>query len=93
MAYPFIQLPTFHEFIARLTSEEFGCTFKTATNPMTDADGESHGIHYLEREVAGDTATYVLHIEDFQEHLTPSLVRSVCARFEIDSAKFGLDLG
>jgi hypothetical protein len=59
---------------------------------MTDGGGECHSIHYLERKLKDRTAQYVIHIDDFDERLTFSVLRSVCDRLEIDRTKFGLTL-
>ena len=93
MAYPFVQLPTFDEFIGRLTSKEFGCTFETVEDPMMDGKGECHSIHFLQRFVGGEKLTYAIYIEDFGDRLSFSLLRSICARLEIDAKAFGLELG
>jgi hypothetical protein len=93
MTYPFVQLPTFAEFIGRLTSKEFGCSFETVDNPMTDGYGECHSIHFLRRLIDGEERTYAIYIEDFGERISFSLLRSVCARLSIDSSAFGLTLG
>jgi hypothetical protein len=93
MAYPFVQLPTFGEFIGRLTSNEYKCSFETDTFPMTDGDGDTHSIHYLKREVDGETIKCVIEIEDFDQRLSFTLLRSVCARLKINVKDFGLTLG
>jgi hypothetical protein len=91
MPYPLIHYPTFAEFIARLTSE-FKCQLGTLASPITDGDGESHAIHYLERVVDDQTIRCVIHIEDSDECITLSLLRSVLARLKIDPKLFGLSL-
>lgn len=92
MAYPFVQLPTFEEFIGRLTSPEFKCTFETMPSPMETAE-ESISLHFLKRNADGVDHTYAIYIADFGERVTFSVLRSVCARLEIDLTAFGLELG
>jgi hypothetical protein len=92
MAYPFIQYPTFNELIGRLTSTEFNCTLETMDLPMTDKYGEGHSIHYLRRVIDNLEYTYVLHICDIEDRLTPSLLRSIIARLKLDPKAFGLVL-
>ena len=93
MAYPFVQLPTFEEFIARVTSKEFGCTFETVESPMIHDETDAISIHFLKRIVNGDARNYVIYHSDFQDRMTFSVLRSICERLEIPVSAFGLTLG
>ncbi len=95
MAYPFVQFPTWSEFIGRLTSNEFGCEYDTVEGPMV-VDGDENqciSIHFLKRTVDGELCTYAVFIHDYEARVAPSVLRSVCDRLGVDHSAFGLNLG
>ena len=95
MAYPFAQLPTFAEFITRVTSSEFGCTFETIESPMI-VDGDPNdrvSIHFLQRVWNGEKLNYAFYQDDFDARMEWTTVRSFCDRLEIPREAFGLTLG
>lgn len=79
MAYPFMKFPTFAEFIEKLRSAH-NIVLKDLDE--TIIKDEAHlAIHYLEGVVDGKEVRCVIDIVDFAERVTPSVLRSVCARF------------
>lgn len=85
MAYPFIQWPTFGEFRARLI-DEFGCEY----TEIGTVNGSAIGC--LKRTIDGDDLLYGVVLED-HDRLSPTVIRSICARLGVDVAAFGLTLG
>ena len=95
MAYPFVQLPTFEQFINKVTAKPFECTFETVEAPMM-IDGDDNdcvSINFFKRIVDGEAFTYAIFIDDFEARMAPSVVRSICARLHIPTEVFGLTLG
>ena len=86
MAYPFTPMPKFSEFKVRLEAE-FGCLFKTETN------GTPLPIQYFEKSVNGRVVRCVIRIDNENDIMTPSVLRSICTRLKIDLGTFGLILG
>jgi hypothetical protein len=91
VAYPLAQMPRFAEFRERLALE-FGCTYEQLPDSLVVNDGEPQAVHYLKRVINGVTLTYAVFIGD-DERVRPSIIRSACARLQIDPAAFGLTLG
>ena len=86
-----IQAPTFADFRDRLVNE-IGCKYSQLPGSMSINDGEPKPIFYFERDAGGEIRRYAVAIPD-DERLTPSVIRSICARLAVDPAKFGLNLG
>jgi len=93
MPYPMTPLPSFAEFRQKLESE-WNCEYKTLPEKLTDEKGNEHAVRYLERDLGGRVARYVVECDE-DEILVPSLIRSICARLEIDPRELniGFDLG
>ncbi len=89
MAYPFVPMPTFADFCARL-KDEFGCEMGTL---VENVNGENVEILYAMREVSGKRLYCELKRHPEDRALAHSELRSVCARLQIDAAKFGFTLG
>lgn len=83
-------MPTFGGFREAL-EQEFDCSFKQIVIP--NVNNESFPIDYFERTVEGKKYLCVVSIENDNEVVTPSVLRSVCKRLKIDPAEFGLHLG
>ena len=86
MAYPFTPLPTFTDFKKQLENE-FNCQFQI------DNDRTPFPIQFLERTVDGKKIKCTVNFENENEVLTPSVLRSICTRLNIDPKYFGLHLG
>jgi hypothetical protein len=71
---------------------EFGCEYKKADAVYEDEQGNKHSVYYFERRVGEHVRTAAAEYPD-DEHLTFSVIRSICARLQIDPGAFGLELG
>lgn len=92
MAYPMMKhWPTFSEFRAKVV-EQYGGSYKQLPGSLCINDGEPGPIFYLERESGGAVRRYSVAIQD-SEQLSPSVLRSLCKRLDIDPKDFGLTLG
>ena len=91
MAYPFVPMPSFAEFRGRLHSE-FNAEYKQLDFQITDPEGVDHDVFYFERTVRGVSYYAAIELPD-ETILTPSVLRSVCARLRIPLEKFGFTLG
>ena len=85
MAYPFIDWPTFGAFRQRLV-EEFGCEYHEVATINSDR------VNRLRRTVDGDVRDYGVTYGD-DERVTPTVLRSICRRLDVDVKEFGLNLG
>lgn len=86
MAYPFTPLPKFTDFKKQL-KKDFDCQFQI------DNDGTPFPIQFFERIVDGKKIKCAVNFKNENGVLTPSVLRSICARLKIDSKHFGLHLG
>jgi hypothetical protein len=91
MAYPMMPWPTFADFRARLVAE-FGCTYKELPGQLSVNGCDPETVCYLERKVEDEMRRYAVVLKD-DERVAPSVIRSICARLELDPRKFGLTLG
>ena len=87
MAYPMVQWPTFGEFRQRL-ERDFGCRY--VADGQVSVNGDP--VARLERDLNGSTRRYAVFYGD-DERLAPSVVRSICAQLQVDSAAFGFPIG
>ena len=78
-------MPTFHYLRSKLETE-FGCVFKSINDDPFPVD-------YFERAVNGKKLLCPVSFEDDSAILTPTVLRHICRRLNIDPAKFGLHLG
>lgn len=87
MAYPFAQMPTWGDFRDRLVSQH-GCSLKTI-----QVDGAD--LPYLECNANGKVFVAVAQNLPDDQRLTPSVIRSVCARLGLDvrNVEEGFHLG
>lgn len=76
MAYPFAQMPTWGDFRGRLVSKH-GCTQR-----IIKVDGVD--LPYFERSADGKTHVAVAQALPDERRLTPSVIRSICARLGLD---------
>lgn len=90
MAYPFAPMPSFGEFRARL-EEEFGCSIQWGEEVANGA-GEKIRICRVTRSVNGKVIRRAVQFGADDEILTLAVLRSVCARLEINPHDFGLTL-
>jgi hypothetical protein len=84
VAYPFAPALTVAAFGARLVSDH-GCSFV-----LRDFGGCKL---FVARRVTGDGATSAVVGAHPDEMITPSVLRSVCARLHVDPSAFGFTLG
>ena len=92
MAYPFAKVPLYGEVKQRL-EKEFGCTFKKADGKLIAPDGSEHDVYYFERTVKEKTLRAAAPDLTDKDFVLWSVLRSLCARLEIDPTAFGLNLG
>ncbi len=88
MPYPFAPMPTRDDLCAKLAP--YGVT---AREMAVATDGGLATVLVLERASGFSTKVHSIVYAEKGETLTPSVVRSVCARLGIDPAIFGLHLG
>jgi hypothetical protein len=79
-----IKCPTWSELIEQLS--EHGIVFHESEEILQAPDGEQEKIKYFEC----GAAHYVVCFCDSNERVVPSQIRSICAAFNIDVAKFWL---
>ena len=91
MAYPFVKFPSFGEF-RKILEDEFACEYKKLDGVLVDPDGNDHEVFYFER-VIGKKTLFAPVDMDNDTILTPSVLRSICARLEIPVQRFGFVLG
>jgi hypothetical protein len=92
MAYPFAKVPRYGE-LKRRFEKEFDCVHLKAEGTLKDSQGNEHVVYYFERVVGGKTLQANTPDLKDDERVLWSVVRSLCARLDIDPAAFGLDLG
>lgn len=93
MAYPFAPCPTFAQFKARLEAE-FHCQYKTLERCLRDPHGNTHSVHYFEREASPEDVRHaVVEINREDIIVVYSVIRSICSKLGIDHSVFGLTLG
>ena len=91
MAYPFVRALTFDEFAQELATN-FGCVLRESRGVLSRANGEPpERVRYFERQYNGKVLQCA--VVPSGDRLTPSVVRSICARLAIDPDFFGLTLG
>lgn len=89
MAYPFIQMPTLGEFVARVISEY------QAQIKEIDISGPRGPVKVRVLIRTGkDTKTKIAVIPDLKdgEYLIPTVLRSLCTQLDIPPKDFGLYL-
>jgi len=89
LAYPFIPLPSFDEFILKL-KKKYKCEYKTFSIKL---NGKTVKIEYFERSYYKKKIKCVVSIENKNDIIPPTLLRSICNRLKIDPKDFGLHLG
>jgi hypothetical protein len=87
VAYPFIRFPKFADFIEDLRAEH-QIDLKDLDEPLVKDETTHIAVHYLEGNVDGKTVRYVIDVLDFDERITPSVLRSICARFKLEAESF-----
>lgn len=92
MPYPLTPMPTLGEFIARLTSDEYKAKIKKIKTTLIGPRGEAN-IEFLMR-TGKDGKVKIAIIPNLRqdEHMTPSILRSLCIQLDISPADFGLIL-
>lgn len=92
MPYPFTPMPTLGEFIARVTSDEHKAKIRKIKSTLSGPRGKTN-IEFLMRTGKGGKVKIAI-IPNLRkdEHLTPSILRSLCNQLDIPSADFGLIL-
>lgn len=88
MAFPFIKFPTFAEFIERLR-DEHNILFKDLDGAIAKEGSAPISIHFLEGTSDGKTIQCVVDIQDYDDRITPSMHRSICARFGLNQECLG----
>jgi hypothetical protein len=91
VAYPFIKYPSFAEF-REILEKEFDCKFRQLDGVLVDPDGNEHEVRYFQRQVSKRLLLCPIDLSD-DTILTPSVLRSTCARLKIPVQRFGLVLG
>lgn len=91
MPYPFARALTFSDF-KELLIKDYGCQWKT-TEALNGETNEKIVVTYLELQINGQTLEYPISIENENEFLMWSVIRSICRRLQIDPSSFGLTLG
>lgn len=84
-------MPKVGEFIAKACGNH-GCKLTTLPHSIQNDSGSSYEVRSLSRSVDGKKLTYALANDD-SDVMTPSLLRSICARLEMPIEDFGLNLG
>lgn len=93
MAYPFIKFPTFGEFRDRAV-KEYGCQYRRINDAkLVDQSGNAHDLFEFVREVEGKKLFVSPQNLTDETVLTPSVLRSLCARLRIPVEDFGMTLG
>jgi hypothetical protein len=92
VAYPFAKSPFFGEVKQRL-EKEFSCKYLQVNGKIVDPEGKEHSVYYFERTVGGKTLRASAPDLTDKDYVLWSVLRSLCARLEVDAAAFGLDLG
>lgn len=92
MAYPFAKVPLYGEFKQRL-EKEFGCKYLKAEGTLVGPDKREHAVYYFERILKDKTLRASAPDLNDKDYILWTVIRSLCARLEIDPAAFGLDLG
>jgi hypothetical protein len=92
MPYPFTPMPTLGEFIVRLTSDEYKAKIRKIKSTLIGPRGEAN-IEFLIR-TGEDGKIKIAIVPNLRqdEHLTPSILRSLCNQLDIPPADFGLIL-
>jgi hypothetical protein len=91
VAYPFVKFPSFREF-RKILQDEFACEYKKLDGVLVDPDGSDHEIFYFQRVVGKKTFLAPVDLTD-DTILTPSVLRSICARLRVPVEHFGFTLG
>ena len=86
MPYPFIPAITWADFIDRMRG--FGVDFKEDDDPSIAWDARQGPFRFFEK---GDLF-YSVSFGTLQDFIPWSQVRSICDRFGVEPAEFGLDL-
>ena len=89
MAYPFIQLPTLSEFVARVTSE-YKAQIKTIN--MSGPRGPIKVEVLFRAGMDGKNKFAVIPDLKNDDHLIPTVLRSLCTQLGIPPKDFGLHL-
>jgi hypothetical protein len=90
MAYPLVKAPTWKEFLAQLS--RFDVELKQTEFGLTDPNGTTEPVRYLERQYGVETYRYVVQPFPDDVRLLPALRRSVLRALQIDLAEFGFDV-
>jgi hypothetical protein len=91
VAYPFSKVPLYGEVKQRL-EKEFGCKYLRADGKLVGPDKREHAVYYFERVLKNKTLRASAPDLGDKDHILWSVLRSLCARLEVDLAAFGLDL-
>lgn len=85
-------MPTLGEFIVRLTSDEYKAKIRKIKSTLIGPRGEAN-IEFLIR-TGEDGKIKIAIVPNLRqdEHLTPSILRSLCNQLDIPPADFGLIL-
>lgn len=92
MAYPFAKAPFYGEVKQRL-EKEFDCKYRKAEGKLVAPDGTEHEVYYFERKLKDKTLRASAPELSDKDYVLWSVLRSLCARLEVNPAAFGLDLG
>jgi hypothetical protein len=92
VAYPFAKVPLYGVVKQRF-EKEFGCKYLKAPGTLVGPDGKEHAVYYFERTLKDKTLRASAPDLSDKEYVLWSVLRSLCARLDIDPAAFGLDLG
>ena len=85
MAYPFSEMPSFKDFRERL-EKDHDCVFK-------DTENDSFPLSYFERIYNGKKLQCPVSFNNNDNDiLTPTVLRYICRRLEVDPKPFGLYL-
>ena len=91
MAYPFTQMPTFGEFIARIT-DEHKAKIRKINSTLSGPRGKAKIEFLMRTGKDGEIKVAIIPNLREDEHLTPSVLRSLCAQLDVPYTDFGLTL-
>jgi hypothetical protein len=92
MPYPFTQMPTLGEFIARVTSDEYKAKIKKIKTTLIGPRGNANIEFLIRTGKDGKAKIAIIPCIREDEHLNPSILRSLCNQLDISPVDFGLIL-